>query len=85
MLIMKKSHKILYGVSFGSLGFMIAVAVYVGVDCTQVKADYENNPELAREKYGYNSLEEWIENYPATFKEGCMPNVGDVRVLPGPG
>jgi len=79
---MKKSDKIVYGIALGFLGFIIVVVVYVGMDCTLVEAEYENNLELAREKYGYDSIEEWIENQPATFQEGCMPNVGDVRVFP---
>ena len=58
------------------LGAIVAVplALYYAENmayCTQVSGEYEVNPELAREKYGYDTFEEWRTYYMEEFDRKC--------------
>lgn len=39
--------------------------------CTIVSGEYEINPELAREEYGYDTFEEWRAHYMAESGKQC--------------
>lgn len=44
------------------------------IECYQVKEEYENNPELAREKYGQHNFELWIASDASIkFSDNCKP------------
>ena len=80
---MKKSTMIIWGVVFVFTGFVIFFIVFFGVECLEVKKDYENNPELAREKYGYDSFEQWrLEVATGNYKIYFVPEIGYLRVFP---
>jgi len=58
------------------LGTLIAIplALYYAENmyyCTIVSGEYEINPELAREEYGYDTFEEWRTHYMEESGKGC--------------
>ena len=77
---MKRSEKVVLLAGVTIIVFIIGLIVYSAVACTQVKADYESNLELAREKYGYLSFQSWLENEAiGDLSSYCAPNV-DVNI-----
>jgi len=77
---MKRSEKVTLMVCVPIIVFGIGIIVYSPVMCTQVKADYESNLELASEKYGYPSFQSWFENESiGDLSSDCAPNV-DVNI-----
>ena len=63
-------------------GLIIGFFVFSGMECLQVKNDYENNPEFAQEQYGYVTFEQWLEGNGSKYAKNCMPDI-DVGLIPG--
>jgi len=63
-------------------GLIIGAFVFSGMECLQVKNDYENNPEFAQEQYGYVTFEQWLEGNGSKYAKNCMPDI-DVGLIPG--
>ena len=52
---------ILYSFTVIILALSISYITFDYFDCLQVKDDYESKPNFAREKYGYDTFEQWLE------------------------
>jgi len=77
---MKRSEKVTLAVGVPIIVFFIGLIVYSPVMCNQVKADYESNLELAREKYGHPSFQSWFENESiGDLSSDCRLNI-DVNI-----
>ena len=71
--------------------FLVAFFVIIGSliafhanECTVAKASYEKNPELAHEKYGYDSFEEWrLEGATGEFDSNCVAEIDPMFPMDG--
>jgi len=59
------------------LAIVIPYIAYYQIECFAVKDDYENNPELAREKYSYNTFQQWLDNNEREYNTDCWQNFRD--------
>ena len=63
--------RILLGVLiFGFLTLIITLFVLETIECFEAKEDYENNQDLAEEKHGFESFEQWRK------ENGFLPSCG---------
>ena len=71
-----KDIAIIIGIA-GFISIGIALAVFQGLNCLDVNEEYENNPQLAREKYGFATIEEWAKendiDHNNCFTQGGFP------------
>jgi len=70
---MKQTKKIVLVILVVSIwiAVLILYAVSLGLNCLDVKEDYENNPQLASDKHGFESFEEWAEE--EKMHSSCFP------------
>jgi len=64
------------------IGLSIGFFVFSGMECLQVKNDYQNDPEFAQEQYGYVTFEQWLEGNGRKYAKNCMPDI-DFGLIPG--
>jgi len=48
------------------MAVLIVPVIFSVLNCFDVKEDYENNPQSASEKHGFESFEEWAEKKSVT-------------------
>jgi len=73
---MKRGDKVALVVFAVFMGFVISLFANSSLACLQVKDDYENNPELAREKYKYDSFEDWrLNGATLDYASTCFPDI----------
>lgn len=53
------------------IALLLAYGYSLGVNCLEVKEEYENNRQLASEKYGFESFEEWTKEN--KMWDNCFP------------
>ena len=41
------------------IALMLSYGVFLGLNCLDVKEEYENDSSSAKEKYGFSNFEEW--------------------------
>lgn len=65
-----------WSVFFIIMGTIIFFIAKYTIECTQVKDEYETSPEAAREKYGFDTFERWLEEgATGNYLENCMPDI----------
>jgi len=73
---MRRRDVVVWIVFFSVMGIIAVAIASKPIYCLQVKGDYESNPELASEKYGYSTFEQWVEEEPlGKIKENCAPDI----------
>jgi len=71
----KKVLKIVgWSIFFIIIGTVVIAITYYSVECIQVKAGYETDLELARETYGFDTFEQWLElGATGKYLSNCVP------------
>ena len=72
----KKLNIIGWLIFFIFLGTIFGIIGYYSVECSQVKENYENHPEQAKEKYGFENFEQWLkEGATGNYLSNCFPDI----------
>lgn len=55
---------------------IFGIISYYSIECLEVKENFENNSEQAKEKYGFDTFEQWLkEGATGNYLSNCFPDI----------